>query len=194
MSEFIPFPQKEYKVIYADPPWRYADKGCNGNAADHYPTMTFSEMRRLPVGDIAAKDCVLFMWATYPMMREALFLIDAWGFTYKSIAFQWVKQNRSGNGFFFGLGRWTRGNTEPCLIATKGKPQRVSNAVSQLVVSPLREHSRKPDEVRDRIVELMGGDMPRIELFARETAPGWDCWGNEVPIISGGGAAHDQRP
>ena len=194
MSDFIPFPKRKYNIIYADPPWRYSDKGCNGNTADHYPTMALSDMRRLPVGDIAAKDCVLFMWATYPMMREALSLIDAWGFTYKSIAFQWVKQNRSGKGYFFGLGRWTRGNTEPCLIATKGKPQRVSNAVSQLVVSPLREHSRKPDEVRDRIIELMGGDAPRIELFARETVPGWDCWGNEVPIISGGMVAHDQRP
>lgn len=190
MSEFIPFPQKEYSVIYADPPWRYADKGCNGNAADHYPTMSFSEMRRLPVGDIAAKDCVLFMWATYPKIREALFLMDAWGFTYKSIGFQWVKQNRSGNGFFFGLGRWTRGNTEACLIATKGKPKRVSNSVSQLVVSPLRQHSRKPDEVRDRIVELLG-DIPKIELFARETAPGWDSWGNEVPILTGGDFTHD---
>ena len=129
------------------------------------------------------------MWATYPMMREALFLIDAWGFTYKSIAFQWVKQNKSGNGYFFGLGRWTRGNTEPCLLATRGKPQRVSNSVSQLVVSPLREHSRKPDEVRDRIVDLLG-DVPRIELFARQATPGWDCWGNEAPII-GGGAQHD---
>ena len=106
MSEFIPFPQKEYNVIYADPPWRYSDRGCNGNAEDHYPTMSFADMRRLPVNSIAAKDCVLFMWATYPMMREALFLMDAWGFTYKSIAFQWVKQNRSGNGYFFGLGRW----------------------------------------------------------------------------------------
>lgn len=190
MSEFIPFPQKEYNIIYADPPWRYSDKKCNGNAADHYPTMSYSEMSRLPVADIAAKDCVLFMWATYPMMREALFLMDAWGFTYKSIGFQWVKQNRSGNGFFFGLGRWTRGNTEPCLIATKGKPQRISNSVSQLVVSPLRQHSQKPDEVRDRIVQLMGA-IPRIELFARETVPGWDCWGNEIP---GGGLVHDQRP
>ena len=124
---------------------------------------------------------MLLMWATYPMMREALFLIDAWGFTYKSIAFQWVKQNRSGNGYFFGLGRWTRGNTEPCLLAVKGKPKRASNAVSQLIMSPIREHSRKPDEVRDRIVELLGG-LPRIELFAREAAPGWDCWGKEAPI------------
>ena len=173
-------PQKKYNVIYADPPWQYADKGCNGSASSHYPTMSFSEMCQLPVGSIAAKDCVLFMWATYPMMRKAMSVIDAWGFTYKSIAFQWVKQNRSGNGFFFGLGRWTRGNTEPCLIAIRGKPRRVSNSVSQLVISPLREHSRKPAEVRDRIVELMGADTPRIELFAREATPSWDCWGDEI--------------
>ena len=114
------------------------------------------------------------------MMKEALKVIEAWGFTYKSIAFQWVKQNRSGKGYFFGLGRWTRGNTEPCLLAVKGKPKRISASVGQLVFSPLRRHSQKPDEVRDRIVELMG-DLPRIELFARETAPGWDSWGNEVP-------------
>lgn len=133
----IPFPDKKYDIIYADPPWSYSDKGCNGNAAEHYPTMTVDE-------------------------------------------FQWVKQNRSGNGYFFGLGRWTRGNTEPCLLAVKGKPKRISASVGQLVFSPLRRHSQKPDEVRDRIVELMG-DLPRIELFARETAPGWDSWGNEVP-------------
>jgi len=191
MSDFIPFPKKEYNIIYADPPWRYSDKGCNGNAAAHYFTMRLSDLCRLPVngnggGGIAAKDCVLLMWATYPMMREALFLIDAWGFTYKSIAFQWVKQNRSGNGYFFGLGRWTRGNTEPCLLAVKGKPKRVNNAVSQLILSPIREHSRKPDEVRDRIVELLG-DRPRIELFARDPAPGWDCWGLEA-----GGVFSDQ--
>ena len=117
------------------------------------------------------------MWATYPKMQEALDLIEAWGFKYKSIAFQWIKQNRSGNGYFFGLGRWTRGNTEPCLIAIKGKPKRISAGVGQLVFSPLRRHSQKPAEVRDKIVELMG-DLPRIELFAREAAPGWDVWGN----------------
>ena len=120
------------------------------------------------------------MWATYPKMQEALDLIEAWGFKYKSIAFQWIKQNRSGNGYFFGLGRWTRGNTEPCLIAIKGKPKRISAGVGQLVFSPLRRHSQKPAEVRDKIVELMG-DLPRIELFAREAAPGWDAWGNEAP-------------
>lgn len=107
-------------------------------------------------------------------------MIKAWGFTYKSIAFQWVKENRSGSGYFFGLGRWTRGNTEPCLLAIKGKPRRVSAGVSQLVFSPVRRHSQKPDVVRDKIIELMG-DLPRIELFARSGADGWDCWGNEAP-------------
>lgn len=180
----IPFPDKKYDIIYADPPWSYSDKGCNGNAADHYPTMTVEEICKLPVnvagGGIASDNCILFMWATYPMLREALKVIEAWGFTYKSIAFQWVKQNRSGNGYFFGLGRWTRGNTEPCLIAIKGKPKRISAGVGQLVFSPMRRHSQKPAEVRDKIVELMG-DLPRIELFAREAAPGWDVWGNEAP-------------
>ena len=104
----IPFPDKKYDIIYADPPWSYSDKGCNGNAADHYPTMTVEEICKLPVnvaggGGIASDNCILFMWATYPMLREALKVIEAWGFTYKSIAFQWVKQNRSGNGYFFGL-------------------------------------------------------------------------------------------
>lgn len=167
----IPFPDKKYSIIYADPPWSYSDSGCSGAAAAQYATMSINELKQLPVnpagGGIAADDCVLFMWATYPKMQEALDLIEAWGFKYKSIAFQWIKQNRSGNGYFFGLGRWTRGNTEPCLIAIKGKPKRISAGVGQLVFSPLRRHSQKPAEVRDKIVELMG-DLPRIELFARE--------------------------
>ena len=107
-------------------------------------------------------------------------VIESWGFQYKTIAFQWVKQNKSGNGHFFGLGRWTRGNTECCLLATKGKPKRADNGVSQLVFSPLREHSRKPDEVRTLIDRLMGEGLTKVELFAREKVDGWDCWGNEV--------------
>lgn len=194
-------PDKKYNIIYADPPWSYKDKSCQGNAAQHYSLMTDADICALPIKDIAANDCVLFMWATYPKIREALEVIKAWGFTYKTIGFQWIKQNKSGAGHFFGLGRWTRGNTEPCLIATKGesfpivldeegsapcliatkgKPQRISASVGQLIFSPLRAHSQKPDEVRDRIVELMG-DLPRVELFARSAAEGWDCWGNEAP-------------
>ena len=167
-------------VIYADPPWSYKDKRCNGNAADHYPTMRIEDICSLPVQDISDDNCVLFLWATYPMLKEALRVIEAWGFKYKSIGFQWIKQNRSGNGYFFGLGRWTRGNTEPCLIAVKGKPKRVSNSVSQLIFAPIRAHSQKPDIARDKIRKLMGAEQSYIELFARSTTPGWDVWGNEV--------------
>ena len=170
---------KKYSIIYADPPWKYQDKACQGACEKQYSTMKVAEICDLPIADIAEKDCILFMWATYPMLKEALQVIEAWGFKYKTIGFQWIKQNKSGNGFFFGLGRWTRGNTECCLIATKGKPKRVDNSVSQLIISPLRNHSQKPDETRSKIVQLVG-DISRIELFARQYADGWDCWGNEV--------------
>ena len=170
---------KKYSIIYADPPWSYKDKRCSGSCEAHYRTMPIKDILALPVENIAKKDCVLFLWGTYPMLQEALKTIDTWGFTYKTIGFQWIKQNKSGNGFFFGLGRWTRGNTELCLIATKGKPKRQSAAVSQLIFSPLRQHNQKPDIVRDKIVELMG-DLPKIELFARQQAEGWDCWGHEI--------------
>ena len=179
MKEDIFNTDKKYSIIYADPPWQYNDKGCQGAAEKIYPTMTVKEMAELPIKQLTSDDCVLFMWATYPKIKEALDLIEKWGFTYKSIAFQWVKQNKSGNGYFFGLGRWTRGNTEPCLIATKGKPKRISANVGQLIFSPLRNHSQKPDETREKIIELIG-DLPRIELFARQHTDGWDCWGNEV--------------
>ncbi len=170
---------KKYSVIYADPPWRYQDKKCNGNCADHYQTMKIDDLCALPIQNLAEKDCILFMWVTYPQLQKGLKLIEAWGFKYKTIAFQWVKQNKSGKGFFFGLGRWTRGNTECCLLAVRGKPKRASNKVSQLIVEPLRSHSQKPDVTRDRIIELAGGGT-YIELFARQYAAGWDCWGNEV--------------
>lgn len=196
-------PDKKYNIIYADPPWTYKDKASAGNrgAGFKYDLMTDAEIYDLPVQDIAADDCILFMWATYPKIQEALNTIKAWGFTYKTIGFQWIKENKSGTGHFMGMGRWTRANSEPCLvatrgdaihivldeedtapclIATKGKPKRINAGVRQLIFSPLRSHSQKPDETRDRIVALMG-DLPRIELFARSAAEGWDCWGNEAP-------------
>ena len=171
--------ENKYNIIYADPPWNYKDKGCNGNCEKHYKTMKLNDICNLPIKNISDKDCILFLWVTYPMLQEGLKLIEAWGFKYKTIGFQWIKQNKSGNGLFFGLGRWTKGNTECCLIATKGKISRINNSISQLILSPLREHSKKPDETRDKIVSLVG-DLPRIELFARENVEGWDCWGNEV--------------
>ena len=118
-------------------------------------------------------------WATFPQLKEALQLIKAWGFTYKSVAFVWLKQNRKSPTWFYGLGFWTRGNAEICLLATKGHPKRQSNKVHQFIISPVEQHSKKPDITREKILALMG-DLPRIELFARQHTPGWDVWGNEI--------------
>lgn len=178
---------KKYKIIYADPPWDYADQGCQGTMANHYKGMSLEDLKRLHVNKITDKNCILFMWATYPMYAEALEIIGKWGFKYKTIAFQWLKLDPVALTPFFGLGRWTRGNTEPCLLATKGKPKRISADVFQLIQSSRHKHSRKPAEARKRIVQLMG-DLPRIELFARKETllfdadcfEGWDVWGNEV--------------
>ena len=170
---------QNYQVIYADPPWDYQQCRLSGSAKKHYPTMRIEELCALPVADIAERDCALFLWATFPQLPEALQLIKAWGFVYKTVAFVWLKQNRKALTWFYGLGFWTRSNAEICLLATKGHPKRQSAGIHQLVISPVERHSKKPDEVREKIVELMG-DVPRIELFARQQTPGWDVWGNEV--------------
>ena len=188
---------KKYQVIYADPPWQYNSrmalgKGANKSSAeDYYNTMSVEEISGLQGGiyDISAKDCILFIWTTMPKLFDTQFIISNWGFTYKTCAFVWVKRNKifnperaklhNGIDDFMGQGRWTRQNAEICLLCTKGKPKRVSARVRQIVYDPIREHSRKPDAVRNRIVDLCG-DIPRIELFARQAVEGWDCWGNEV--------------
>ena len=175
----IVIPRGPYSIIYADPPWRYQDATCYGSAEGHYNTMSLDDICALPVTKSAAENAVLLMWATWPLLPEAIKVITAWGFRYKSVGFVWVKKNKSDCGHFFGLGRWTRGNSEVCLLATRGKPKRVSNAVSQLCFEPLTRHSEKPTVIRHRIVELLG-DVPRIELFARTKSPGWDAWGDEV--------------
>ena len=173
-----------YSIIYADPPWQYQRSKVQGAAENHYPTMSIQEICRLPVAELAAKDCALFLWVTFPQLQDAMKLFEAWGFTYKTLGFAWVKQNKSGKGFFFGMGYWTRSNVEICLLGIKGHPKRISKSISQLIISPLEQHSKKPDEARERIVALMG-DVPRVELFARQTAPGWDVWGNEVEPTAG---------
>ena len=170
---------QKYQIIYADPPWDYQQCRLSGSAKKHYPTMRIEELCALPVADIADRDCALFLWATFPQLPEALRLIQAWGFVYKTVAFVWLKQNRKALTWFYGLGFWTRSNAEICLLATKGHPKRQSAGIHQLVISPVEHHSKKPDEVREKIVALMG-DVPRIELFARQQTPGWDVWGNEV--------------
>lgn len=174
----------KYSVIYADPPWRYAQKGLQGAAERHYPTMGIEELCALPVADLAAPDSVLFLWATFPQLPEALRLIKAWGFCYKSVGFVWLKKNKKADSWFYGLGFWTRANAEVCLLATRGHPRRKAPNVHQFIISPIEGHSKKPDEAREKIVALMG-DVPRVELFARQTAPGWDVWGNEVEPTAG---------
>jgi len=141
--------------------------------------MSLDEICALPVADIAAKDSALFLWATFPMLPEALRVIEAWGFRFKTTAFVWLKQNRRAKTWFYGMGFWTRSNAEICILATRGHPQRKDNSIHQFIISPVEAHSKKPDEARDRIVRLMG-DVPRVELFARQAAPGWHVWGNEV--------------
>lgn len=141
--------------------------------------MSIEDIKALPVSKLAAEDCTLFLWVTFPMLREAWDVMEAWGFTYKTVAFVWIKRNRQSDGVFWGMGYWTRSNAELCLLATRGHPQRQAKNIHQVIISPVEEHSKKPDEARRRIEALMG-DVPRVELFARQYPPGWDVWGNEV--------------
>lgn len=172
---------RKYSVIYADPPWSYHDKALAGGrgAACKYPVMSQEDLCSLPVGSLSDDDCALFLWVTMPKLNECFEVISAWGFEYKTAAFVWVKRNKKAPSWFWGMGRWTRANAEVCLLATKGKPKRVSASIHSVVDSPVEAHSKKPDIVRDKIVGLMG-DVPRIELFARNHADGWDAWGNEL--------------
>ena len=183
------FPKKKYNIIYADPPWTfktYSDKGKGKSAENHYPCMNIDDIYNLPVQDISDEICVLLMWVTYPLLKEGIKTIEEWGFTYKTCGFSWIKKNKnadifSDGGLFWGMGYWTRANNEICLLATKGKPKRLGKDIHQVVVSKIENHSKKPDIIKDRIVELCG-DVPRIELFARQKTKGWDVWGNEAPL------------
>ena len=175
---------KKYNIIYADPPWSYKDKRdkhprMSGGATAHYNTMSLEQIKALPIKDLAADNCMLFLWVTFPNLQEGLDVIKAWGFKYKTLGFSWIKTNKNNGKPFFGIGYYTKSNCEVCLIGVKGKPIKVSNSVSSVIISPRQEHSKKPDQIRDKIVELCG-DVPRIELFARQKTEGWDIWGNEV--------------
>jgi N6-adenosine-specific RNA methylase IME4 len=171
---------KKYNAIYADPPWQYRDKAHAGKrgAEYKYPCLSIDDIKALPVNTLAAEDCALLLWVTFPQLQEGMDVMAAWGFKYKTVAFTWVKTTKNGK-LFWGMGNWTRSNAEICLLGLRGRPSRISCGVHSIIMTPVREHSRKPDEARERIVQLMG-DVPRIELFARERAPGWDAWGNEV--------------
>ena len=186
---FTPLPAGPFSVILADPPWRFrnwnmreqaklGEKWGRKNGRPVYDTLNTEEICALPVADIADRNSVLFLWATYPKLPDALRVVEAWGYTYKTVAFTWAKQNPSGMGWIMGLGYWTRGNAEICLLATRGKPRRASKRVRNLVIAPRREHSRKPDEVYLGIEQLMG-DVSRVELFARHPRKGWTHWGDQ---------------
>jgi N6-adenosine-specific RNA methylase IME4 len=188
------FPSKKYEIIYADPPWifkTYSEKGKEKKSAElHYDCMPLEEIYKLPIKDISEDDSLLFLWVTNPMLKEGLNCIEEWGFTYKTVGFSWYKKNKRADSFFWGLGYWTRANVELCLLATKGYPTRIHKGVHQVIndedywdtiqlESVIREHSRKPDEIREKIVKLCG-DKSRIELFARGNYAGWDTWGLET--------------
>jgi site-specific DNA-methyltransferase (adenine-specific) len=172
---------KKYNIIYADPPWLYDNqKNCDPKMGGiTYEVMKLQDICNLPIHKIADRNCALFMWATMPKLREALQVIKAWGFDYKSCAFCWVKQNPKNDGIYSGLGHWTNGNAELCLFAKKGSPKRIAKNVKQIILAHRENHSKKPNRVRNDIIRLLG-DLPRIELFARQHTDGWDCWGNEI--------------
>jgi len=216
------FPKGKFKVIYADPPWRFVTRSPKGrgrspdgpvdrneqrknNPARHYETMSLDDIKAMvtEIDKIADKDCVLLMWIVDPLLPEALDVIKAWGFKYKTVGFYWAKLRKAPlkksrlqdadderKAFPMGTGYWTRANPEQCLLATRGNPKRISAGVQKLlamegqagihcIVSPRREHSRKPDEAYDRI-EALCGPGPKLELFARNTRPGWASWGNQT--------------
>lgn len=182
---------KKYKIIYADPPWQYhvwGKKGDVRSAERHYRTHKVDDLKALNIPAICDKNCLLFMWATFPCLQDAFSLGAAWGFRYKTVAFVWVKQHLKSNQLFTGLGYYTRANAEIVLLFSKGKPlKRIRNDIPQVLISKRGKHSVKPPEIRERIVQLLG-DLPRLELFARsrqgffpdEEYKGWDVFGNQV--------------
>ena len=181
--------QKKYKIIYADPPWNYGSKSAinnsNGNdikpLSDHYVTMRLNEMKHLPIKSMIDDDAACFMWVTDSHLDEAIELFKAWGFKYKTIAFNWIKTTSKGN-YCKNIAPWTMKSSEVCLMGTKGamtKYKKVNN-IESLVIAERTKHSKKPEEVRRRI-ELLFGDLPRLEMFARIATDGWDVFGNEAP-------------
>lgn len=188
---------KKYNIIYSDPAWSfqtYSPKGKEKKSAEnHYECMNIQDIYDLPIARIADDNCILFQWVTSPMLKQGIQSMEEWGFEYKTIGFNWFKKNKIADSWFWGMGYWTRQNTELCLIGTKGKPIRVSKGVHQPfdtenpfifydteeIATRIEKHSAKPSIVRERIVDLMG-DIPRVELFAREKYEGWDAMGYDI--------------
>lgn len=189
---FEDLPRLHFGAILSDPPWSYktwSAKGTGRSAEQHYSTMTIDDIAALPVSELAAPDCVLFIWVTWPTIRDAFKVIESWGFEYKTCGFDWMKADGQQIDMFeeprkadIKLGHWTRSNSEPCLLATRGKPKRLSAAVRMGIIEKARQHSRKPDCVHSRIEQLVAG--PYLELFARAPKQNWTVWGNQTDRFS----------
>lgn len=173
----LKLPKKRFSIIMADPPWTYRDKARAGKrgAGFKYPLMNLYEITSLPVKKISRKNCILFLWATPPLMKESLFVLRMWGFDYKTFAFVWIKKTKQGTDKI-GMGNYTRANAEVVLLGIKGKLSRKNAGIRQIINSIPREHSRKPDEIY-KLVEKLFGNVSRIELFARHKRKGWTSWG-----------------
>ena len=188
----------KWNILYLDPPWRFknwsmkeleqrGEKWARANGRSPYEVCSPETMKSWDIISLCDTDCLMFMWTTYPKLNEAFELVTAWNeglkkseqLQYKTVAFTWVKTNRKSPGYHFGLGYWTRQNPEVCLLFGRGKLKRINNKIENLVISPLEHHSKKPDIVRDKIVQLVG-DLPRIEIFARNEYKGWDATGLEL--------------
>lgn len=195
---FAGLPRNHFRAIVADPPWHFRSRTAlqvtNWNSRrdveKHYAVMSVDDIAAMPVKDITAKDSHLFLWVTGPCLRQGFDVIEAWGFRYSSVAFTWVKFKRSHNAdqlrilptaesdLHVGLGLTTRKNAEFVLLARRGNARRAAKNIREIIMSPVREHSRKPDEAYERVQRYCEG--PYLELFARQTRPGWTAWGNEV--------------
>ena len=177
--------KNKYDVVYADPPWEYKESGGGrrGTANLPYEVMTTEEICNIPVRNICKDDTILYIWATFRKLKECLRVISAWGFEYYGLGFDWTKTTEKGSPCF-GMGYYTRQNNEVCLIGVKKKqPKPIDRSVSCVVWTPRREHSRKPDAVRNRIKKIHGDCATYIELFSRNDEDGWDCWGKEAGVF-----------
>jgi N6-adenosine-specific RNA methylase IME4 len=189
---FEGLPRNHFGLILADPAWSfktYSDKGKGRSAEKHYSTSSLEEMAALPVADLAADDCLLVMWVTWPFLKHGLSLLELWGFEYKTAAFDWMKADVSTVDLFpdpktadMKMGYYTRSNSEPALLATRGKPKRLDAGVRMGIIEPAREHSRKPDCQYSRLERLVAG--PRLELFSRSPRNGWTSWGRDAGKFS----------
>ena len=190
MSSKLDFPNRKFNLIYCDSPWSYhlyrpqfSYKGDVPSplrtAASFYKTMTINEICSLPVRSIAANNCALFLWATNPTLDDAFKVIRAWGFEFKTVAFYWTKKCKYSNNLKIGMGHYTRPSCEPLLLAMNGTLKVLDHSIRQVVVTTIEQHSKKPAIFRDLIIRLFG-DLPKIELFAREEAEGWSSWGDEL--------------